>query len=155
MSYIVAYSSLLDVVYRIYFGGSIYSYLAILVYGVVVIPLALFRSMSKLRFSSLLGFGCSLYLSLVIVIEYFVLCDDDSIRSGGDFGSDNLSFSTCFWDPGFSANVLRKEYMFPSFDSLTEFTTGFITTFPLNLFCYGKFSPISARNVLFNAVNLL
>jgi len=135
VSYVVAYSGLLDLVYRIYFGGSIYTYLAILVYSLLVIPLGLFRSMSKLRFTSMLGFSCSLYLTVVIFVEYFVLCSDDGIRSGGDFGPSHLSFSTCFWSRSFSEKVLRSEYLFP-FQSASDFVSGFVTIFPLNLFAY-------------------
>lgn len=129
ISYIVAYSGLLDLVWSIYYrNNSIYTYLAIFIYTIIVLPLSLFRSMSKLRFTSFLGFSCSLYLSLVIFIEYFYLCSNKEIRKGTD------TFSTCFWSSSFYENVLSTKYLFPT--SINDFFIGFITIFPLNTFAY-------------------
>ena len=131
-SYVVAYAGLLDLVWSIYFNYSIYIYLAIAIYTIVVIPLALFRSMAKLRFTSFLGFSCSMYLSLVTFIEYFILCNDIFLRQGGDYDNSNkFTFSTCFWSNNFTKNVLSYNNLFP-----TNIFSGFITTFPLNTFAY-------------------
>lgn len=133
VSYVVAYSGLLDLIYSVIFNNnySIYTYLAIAIYTIIVMPLSLFRSMSKLRFTSFLGASCSIYLSLVIFIEYFVLCKNEYLR-----GEKEEIFSTCFWSSNFNKNVLKYNFIFFSSNNIFDIFIGFITTFPLNCFAF-------------------
>ena len=124
VSYFVALGGILDLVYSVVFDttDSIYKYLVFGVAFVVVFPLSLMRSMNSLRYGSLIGITCSGYLCLVVVINYFRLCDDESV-----FEDKGIERHTCFWKSDFSL----------SWDNLVHFTpNGFLSSFPIFVFAY-------------------
>ena len=79
--------------------------------------------MNSLRYGSLIGITCSGYLCLVIIVDYFRLCDDNTV-----FGGDaSLSRHTCFWRSNFSLD----------WDDLVHLTpSGFLSSFPIFVFAY-------------------
>lgn len=96
ISYMVASGSMLSKVLRQAVGrvedGSPLPYylsaqfITIVTTTAVVMPLCLLRTMGALRFSSLIAVGCSVYLTLVVSIEYFSFCLGSS------------SNVECFWE---------------------------------------------------------
>lgn len=124
VSYFVALGGILDLVYSVVANtkNSIYRELVFGVALFVVFPLSLMRSMNALRYGSLIGITCSGYLCLVIIIDYFRLCDDNSVFEG-----DDIERHTCFWKSNFSL----------SWDELVHFTpNGFLSSFPIFVFAY-------------------
>ncbi len=65
--------------------------------------------MSSLRFSSIFGFACVLYLTILIIVEFFVVADDKSgnwkqarlfhVSVGGIFGSFPLVIFAFLYQP--------------------------------------------------------
>lgn len=124
VSYFVACGGILDLVYSVVFPGhdSIYQYLVFGVALFVVFPLSLMRSMNSLRYGSLIGITCSGYLCLVIILDYFRLCDDNTVFEGQD-----IERHTCFWQKDFALD----------WDDLVHFTpNGFLSSFPIFVFAY-------------------
>lgn len=128
VAYIVAYSGLIDLVWSLYNSQSVYIYIAIGVTSIIVLPLSLLRNVTSLRFTSLMGFSCSVYLALVIMVEYFMLCGNGSVRDDVDHGT------TCFWkiNDGF---YFSDQELFP-LNTFQNFYQGFLTAFPLNIFAF-------------------
>ncbi len=109
ISYVVAFGGLLDLVWSVYADGNIYIYVVIGASWLIIYPLSLLRTMSSLRFTSLLGFACSMYLTAILFLEYWLLCDS---RDYHHDDHDNNSIyvttpspvrhqNTCFWKSGF------------------------------------------------------
>lgn len=67
--------------------------LTVVLCGLIALPIGLQRSMSSLRFSSLMGIACSLLLVTVVVTKYFVYCARGEV--------------VCFW------NGLSTKYLLP------------------------------------------
>eukprot|EP01084_Bolivina_argentea_P025700 47786_1 len=124
VSYTVACGGILDLVYSVV-TNSKHSIYQELVYGVaafIVFPLSLMRSISFLRYGSLIGITCSAYLCLVIIINYFRLCDDQSVFEG-----EHIQRHTCFWKSNFSLTS----------DDLFKLTpNGFLSSFPIFVYAY-------------------
>eukprot|EP01084_Bolivina_argentea_P281961 482534_1 len=130
IAYVVAFSGFIDLVYSIYdhpkhWPDSIYIITVIgMCYG-VILPLSLFRSLNKLRFSSLMGFAMAIYLVIVVVIEYFVLCSDgQAVTKHYD--------TTCIWNDNYN---IPNNVLWPLTD-FTKFYQGFLTAWPLVVFSY-------------------
>eukprot|EP01084_Bolivina_argentea_P025701 47787_1 len=124
VSYFVACGGILDLVYSVVFDtrNSIYKWLVFGTAAFVVFPLALMRSMNALRYGSLIGICCSAYLCLVIFINYFRLCDDQSVFEG-----EHIQRHTCFWKSNFSLTS----------DDLFKLTpNGFLSSFPIFVYAY-------------------
>eukprot|EP01083_Nonionella_stella_P052530 139345_1 len=124
VSYFVALGGILNVVYGVLFqtDDSIYQELVFLVAFVVVFPMSLMRSMNSIRFGSLIGIVCLIYLGIVIFIDYFKLCDDNTI-----FENLDIERHSCFFKPNFDLSM----------DDLFQFTGhGFLSSFPIFVFAY-------------------
>jgi amino acid permease len=127
ISYNVAFGGLLDLVWEVVVPKSthisnVYPWVVILMSWVIIYPLSLLRSMSALRFTSLLGFGCSTYLSLVLFGEYFALCDSKELKPQ----------KTCFYSSGFN---LRSKDLF-NFTSFPGFLQAFLIAYPFFAFSF-------------------
>ena len=64
-----------------------YLYFVLGVSAIIILPLSLMRNMSSLRFTSLLSVSCSVFLTVVLLVQYFKLCEE-----------------TCFWRSSFALN---------------------------------------------------
>jgi len=75
----------------------------------IIFPLSLMRNMSSLRFTSLLSVSCSIFLTICLFIQYFVLCDE---------------YNSCIW----KQSVINNNH-------LASFTwNGILTAVPLFIF---------------------
>ena len=86
---------------------------------VIVTPISLFRSMGPLRYTSFLGFLCCTYLGIILIVEYFSLCNNRSYP--------NENKSTCFWEN--NKFTLKQKDLIPS-----NFFKGLLQSWPL--FCF-------------------
>eukprot|EP01084_Bolivina_argentea_P201198 343959_1 len=86
----------------------------------IVFPLSLFRNMSTLRFTSLFAVICSLVITIMLLIEYFIQCDD------------YFDIHTCFWKKHHFIKVIMDD----NYTNLVKFSfRGIVTSFPI--FVYG------------------
>jgi len=93
---------------------------------IVIYPLSLLKNLSALRFTSLLGISCSLYLGVLIMVEYFVLCN------GRENDLDDNAINSCFWNKNF--NLPNNAYF--NYTDMWSFVKNFLVCFPLFVFAY-------------------
>ncbi|ETO13222.1 hypothetical protein RFI_24153 [Reticulomyxa filosa] len=105
---------------------SIYVYAILIFTWGVIYPLSLLRQMSALRYTSLFGMMCSLYLGLVILIEYFILCN------GEEIDLDSNSIHTCFW----KGNFHLPNDAIANYDDMWSFIKRLLVSIPLFVFAY-------------------
>jgi len=118
ISRIIAAGGIIGILYEEYFKNgdrsnetNIDRYCIVSIGLLIIFPLSLMRNMSSLRFTSLLSVACSIFLTICLFIQYFVLCDSNN---------------TCFW----KESVINK-------DHLASFTWhGILTAVPLFIFGY-------------------
>eukprot|EP01084_Bolivina_argentea_P124042 219818_1 len=125
VAYIVTFCGTIDLVWSIYFDSTIYIECVLIICFLIIFPISLLRDLSSLQFTSLLGFSCSIYLCIVVVIEYFVLCD-----AAHEVTRLNIS-TTCVWRTQFH---LTSKELFPQ--TVGDFVKGFLTAFPLIIFAF-------------------
>ena len=101
VGYTTAASGLIDLVFNVFTGESYYIYITIITVCCIVLPLSFLKDVSALRFTSLMGFLCSSFLAIVIVVEYFVLCDFWDVRDNDTNGPENA----CFWNKGYKLST--------------------------------------------------
>ncbi|ETO22599.1 solute carrier family 38, member 1 [Reticulomyxa filosa] len=125
VSYLVAFGGLLDLVWRVIINDTdVYVYAVIGITWVVIYPLSLLKNLSALRYTSLFGVICSLYLGVLIMIEYFVLCDGD------ERDLSQKSIHSCFWSKHF--NLPKHAYF--NYNDMWSFIKNLLVCFPLFIF---------------------
>ena len=106
-----------------------YIYFIICFSAFIIFPLSLMRNMSSLRFTSLLSVTCSIFLTICLFIEYFLLCNDLESQHDEQF----IDYRTCFWHwDKFKSMFEQDEY-----SRMASFTfSGFLTSVPIFIFGY-------------------
>ncbi|ETO22207.1 Sodium-coupled neutral amino acid transporter 3 [Reticulomyxa filosa] len=127
ISYLVAFGGLLDLVWRVTVNNTeVYAYVVAGAALLIIFPLSLLPNLGALRYTSFLGISCSLYLGVLIMAEYFVLCD------GHEHDLDGNSIRSCFWLQNF--NLPKKAFF--NYTDMWSFVKSFLLCFPLFVFAY-------------------
>eukprot|EP01084_Bolivina_argentea_P313349 542631_1 len=110
-------------------GHTFYVIFIVIFSAIIIFPISLMRNMSSLRFTSLLSVSCSLFLTICLFIEYFILCNDIDIKHNEDY----IDYRTCFWHWNeFKHVVIQDKY-----SRLFSFNfNGFLTAVPIFIFGY-------------------
>eukprot|EP00485_Elphidium_margaritaceum_P011764 CAMPEP_0202693038 /NCGR_PEP_ID=MMETSP1385-20130828/7258_1 /ASSEMBLY_ACC=CAM_ASM_000861 /TAXON_ID=933848 /ORGANISM="Elphidium margaritaceum" /LENGTH=504 /DNA_ID=CAMNT_0049348665 /DNA_START=22 /DNA_END=1536 /DNA_ORIENTATION=+ len=110
-------------------GHKFYIYFIVGFSSLIIFPLSLMRSMSSLRFTSLLSVTCSLLLTVCLLIEYFILCDSLDVQHNESY----KDYKTCFWKTSEFKNVFTQNH----YSRMASFTlNGFLTAIPIFIFGY-------------------
>eukprot|EP01083_Nonionella_stella_P027747 76433_1 len=135
ISRMVGAGGIIVILYIALFGGdkdeghTFYIYFIVSFTALIIFPVSLMRSMSSLRFTSLLSVSCSLFLTICLFIEYFILCDDLVTEEGKHY----KMYKTCFWKWNDFENVWKHDHG----SHLARFTfSGFLTSVPIFIFGY-------------------